>query len=56
MGMIVPLILYFILIMGIAIWGSRAAGKRSDTKGFMEEYFIRSAVGRQGFPIPIIYC
>ena len=42
MGMIVPLILYFILIMGIAIWGSRAAGKRSDTKGFMEEYFIGS--------------
>lgn len=42
MGMIVPLILYFILIMGIALWGSRAAGKRSDTKGFMEEYFIGS--------------
>ncbi|WP_455598221.1 sodium/pantothenate symporter [Cloacibacillus sp.] len=41
-GMIVPLILYFILIMGIALWGSRAAGKRSDTKGFMEEYFIGS--------------
>ena len=42
MGMIVPLILYFILIMGIALWGSRAAGKRSDTKGFMEEYCIGS--------------
>ena len=42
MGVIVPLILYFILIMGIALWGSRAAGKRSDTKGFMEEYFIGS--------------
>ena len=42
MGMIVPLILYFILIMGIALWGSRAAGKRSDTKGVMEEYFIGS--------------
>ncbi len=41
-GMIVPLILYFVLIMGIAIWGNRAAGKRSDTKGFMEEYFIGS--------------
>lgn len=41
-GMIVPLILYFILIMGIAIWGNRAASKRSDTKGFMEEYFIGS--------------
>ncbi|MCD8164486.1 MAG: sodium/pantothenate symporter [Synergistaceae bacterium] len=40
--MIVPLILYFILIMGIALWGSRAAGKRSDTKWFMEEYFIGS--------------
>lgn len=40
--MIVPLILYFILIMGIALWGGRAAGKRSDTKGFMEEYFIGS--------------
>ena len=41
-GMIVPLILYFVLIMGIAIWGNRAASKRSDTKGFMEEYFIGS--------------
>ena len=39
-GMIIPLVLYFILIMGIALWGSRTAGKRSDTKGFMEEYFI----------------
>ena len=41
-GMIIPLVLYFILIMGIALWGSRTAGKRSDTKGFMEEYFIGS--------------
>jgi len=41
-GMIVPLILYFILIMGIAFWGNRAAAKKSDTKGFMEEYFLGS--------------
>ncbi|WP_455760225.1 sodium/pantothenate symporter [Cloacibacillus evryensis] len=41
-GMIIPLVLYFILIMGIALWGSRTAGRRSDTKGFMEEYFIGS--------------
>ena len=41
-GMIIPLVLYFILIMGIALWGSSTAGKRSDTKGFMEEYFIGS--------------
>lgn len=41
-GMIVPLIMYFVLIMGIAIWGSRAASRKRDTKGFMEEYFIGS--------------
>lgn len=41
-GMILPLILYFILIMGIALWSNRAASKRSDTRGFMEEYFLGS--------------
>ena len=42
LGMIIPLVLYFVLIMGIAIWGSRTAQKKSDTAGFMEEYFIGS--------------
>ena len=41
-GMILPLVLYFVLIMGIALWGNRAAAKKSDTKGFMEEYFLGS--------------
>ena len=40
--MILPLVLYFILIMGIALWGNRAAAKKSDTRGFMEEYFLGS--------------
>lgn len=40
--MILPLIFYFILIMGVAWWGSRAAARRTDTAGFMEEYFIGS--------------
>ncbi len=39
-GMIVPLVLYFILIMGVALWSSRTAANKSDTAGFMEEYFI----------------
>ena len=42
LGMIIPLVLYFVLIMGIAVWGSRAAEKKRDTAGFMEEYFIGS--------------
>ena len=41
-GMIIPLIFYFILIMGVALWGNRLAGKSGDTLGFMEEYFIGS--------------
>lgn len=40
--MIFPLVLYFALIMGIAVWGGGAARKKSDTKGFMEEYFLGS--------------
>ena len=42
MEMIVPLILYFVLIMGIAVWGNMASSKKSDTAGFIEEYFIGS--------------
>ena len=42
LGMIIPLVLYFVLIMGIAVWGSKAAEKKRDTAGFMEEYFIGS--------------
>ena len=41
-AMIVPLVLYFALIMGIAWLGNRFAAKRADTAGFMEEYFIGS--------------
>ena len=41
-AMIVPLVLYFVLIMGIAWLGNRFAAKRADTAGFMEEYFIGS--------------
>ena len=40
--MILPLILYLALIMGIALWGNRISRKKSDTAGFMEEYFIGS--------------
>ena len=40
--MIFPLILYFIFIMGIAVWGNRTADKKTDTIGFMEEYFLGS--------------
>ena len=42
MEMIVPLILYFVLIMGIAVWGNMASSRKSDTTGFIEEYFIGS--------------
>ncbi|MDO5114715.1 MAG: sodium/pantothenate symporter [Synergistaceae bacterium] len=39
--MVVPLVLYFALIMGVAFFGNRlSAGKRTDTADFMEEYFI----------------
>ena len=41
-AMIIPLVLYFVLIMGIAWFGNRFAAKRADTAGFMEEYFIGS--------------
>jgi len=40
--MMVPLVLYLMLIMVIAIWGNRISNKKSDTVGFMEEYFIGS--------------
>jgi sodium/pantothenate symporter len=42
MEMIIPLTFYLILIMGIALWGSRISNKKGDTAGFMEEYFIGS--------------
>ena len=41
-GMILPLVLYLALIMGIALWGNTFSRKKSDTAGFMEEYFIGS--------------
>ena len=41
-GMILPLVLYLALIMGIAVWGNTFSRKKSDTAGFMEEYFIGS--------------
>lgn len=41
-AMILPLVLYFVLIMGIAWLGNRSAARRSDTAGFLEEYFIGS--------------
>ncbi|MDO4988736.1 MAG: sodium/pantothenate symporter [Synergistes sp.] len=40
--MILPLIFYFVLIFGIALWGSKLSNSRRDTKGFMEEYFLGS--------------
>ncbi|NLD04951.1 MAG: sodium/pantothenate symporter [Synergistaceae bacterium] len=40
--MILPLVLYLVFIMGIALWGNRISRKESDTAGFMEEYFIGS--------------
>lgn len=41
-AMIFPVIVYIALVMGVAIWGNRSASKKSDTLGFMEEYFIGS--------------
>ncbi|MDD4160713.1 MAG: sodium/panthothenate symporter, partial [Synergistaceae bacterium] len=41
-GMILPLIIYLGFIMGIALWGNARSRKKSDTLGFMEEYFIGS--------------
>ena len=41
-AMIFPLVMYFIFIMGIAVWGNKTAGKKTDTIGFMEEYFLGS--------------
>lgn len=40
--MVIPLILYLVFIMGIAVWGSSISNKKKDTSGFMEEYFIGS--------------
>lgn len=41
-NMIFPLICYLLLVLGIAVWGNKQAKKTSDTKSFMEEYFIGS--------------
>ena len=35
-----PLACYLLLVLGIAFWGNRKASDTSDTKSFMEEYFI----------------
>jgi len=40
--MIVPLALYLLFIMAIAVWGNRVSLKKTDTAGFIEEYFIGS--------------
>ena len=39
-NMIVPLVIYLVLVFAVAVWGKRAAAKPSDTKGFLEEYFL----------------
>jgi sodium/pantothenate symporter len=41
-GMIFPLVIYLAFIMGIAFWGNARSRKKTDTAGFMEEYFIGS--------------
>lgn len=41
-GMIVPLVLYFVFIMSIAVWGNKIASQKKDTVSFMEEYFLGS--------------
>ena len=41
-GMILPLVLYLAFIMGIAFWGNAQSRKKTDTAGFIEEYFIGS--------------
>ncbi|MCF0247406.1 MAG: sodium/panthothenate symporter, partial [Synergistes sp.] len=38
--MLLPLAVYFALLLFIAYIGSRSAVKQSDTMGFMEEYFL----------------
>ncbi len=40
-GMIFPLVIYLAFIMGIAFW-EMPDQKKTDTAGFMEEYFISS--------------
>jgi len=40
--MIIPLVIYFALVMGIALWGNRALNKATGTAKFLEEYFIGS--------------
>ena len=39
-SLILPLVCYFLLVLGIAVWGSRQSKTSSDAKSFMEEYFI----------------
>lgn len=41
-SMIIPLVFYFVLIMGIALWSNRSAAKAASTHSFIEEYFIGS--------------
>ena len=40
--MLIPLLLYFVFIMIVAVLSSKIANKKRDTSGFMEEYFIGS--------------
>lgn len=40
MSMVVPLVIYFIFVFGIAIWSNSSNTKHCSTATFMEEYFI----------------
>ena len=40
--MMIPLLLYFFFIMGIALWGNKKTKDKTGTSGFMEEYFLGS--------------
>lgn len=41
-NLFLPLVFYFLFVLGIAVWGNRRSQKAKDTKSFMEEYFIGS--------------
>ncbi|NLA90178.1 MAG: sodium/panthothenate symporter, partial [Synergistaceae bacterium] len=41
-SIIAPLVIYLGLVFAIALWGKRAASKKTDVNGFLEEYFIGS--------------
>lgn len=41
-SIIATLVIYLGLVFAIALWGKRAASKKTDVNGFLEEYFIGS--------------